>query len=67
VEVVTPKCGFLADTPDQWVSALQALRDSRDMRARMGVASRARVEAGYSLHSATPVLADTIRRLARQR
>jgi glycosyltransferase involved in cell wall biosynthesis len=67
VDVVTSDCGFLADTPDQWVKALQSLRGSRDMRAHMGVASRARVEAGYSLHSATPVLAGVIRQLAQQR
>jgi glycosyltransferase involved in cell wall biosynthesis len=67
LDVVTPECGFLADQPEQWVVALQQLRDSRELRARMGTASRSRVEAGYSLRSATPLLADTIRQLARQR
>jgi glycosyltransferase involved in cell wall biosynthesis len=67
VEVVTPECGFLAGRPEQWVAALQQLRDSRELRASMGKASRSRVEAGYSLRSATPVLANTIRGLARQR
>lgn len=67
VEVVTPDCGFLADAPDRWVAALQQLRDAPHLRATLGEASRSRVEAGYSLHSATPVLAETIQQLARRR
>lgn len=40
--------GFLADTPEQWRAALSTLRHDPALRARMGAAGRALVEAGFS-------------------
>jgi glycosyltransferase involved in cell wall biosynthesis len=39
--------GFLAPTKDKWVRALNSLRDDLNLRERMGIASRKRVEANY--------------------
>jgi glycosyltransferase involved in cell wall biosynthesis len=41
--------GFLADTPEQWVAALQALLLDPDLRNRMGMAGRRKVEQQYCL------------------
>jgi glycosyltransferase involved in cell wall biosynthesis len=48
--------GFLADTPEQWVSAFERLADDRELRARMGAAARARCEAHFSLGRTAPEL-----------
>jgi len=40
--------GFLADTPEQWRAALLTLRRDPALRARMGAAGRALVEAEFS-------------------
>ena len=41
--------GFLPRTDDEWVAAIRALAADRDLRRRMGVAARARVESAYSI------------------
>jgi glycosyltransferase involved in cell wall biosynthesis len=48
--------GFLAATTSDWVRALNALRDNPDLRKRMGIAGRKRVESEYCLHVTTPRL-----------
>jgi glycosyltransferase involved in cell wall biosynthesis len=40
--------GFLATTDDEWVSALERLASSRELRTRVGAAGRATVEQHYS-------------------
>jgi glycosyltransferase involved in cell wall biosynthesis len=40
--------GFLAETEDEWVESLLRLADSRDLRARVGLAGRAAIKEGYS-------------------
>lgn len=47
--------GFLAETADQWVRALQRLAEDAELRQRMGRAARLRVEADYQV----PVAART--------
>jgi glycosyltransferase involved in cell wall biosynthesis len=66
-DVVTPDCGFLANTPEEWVSSLRKLRDNASLRERMGVAARARVVESFSLEAAVPKLAETIRSVAQAR
>lgn len=46
--IVTPDVGILAETAPQWADAIQRLADDPGLRARMGAAGRARVEAHYS-------------------
>lgn len=41
--------GFLADSPDEWIEAVRALATDPDLRARMGLAGRQRVEQDFSL------------------
>ncbi len=48
--------GFLANTPDEWVAALSALRDDPALRRQMGAAGRAKVETQYSLQVTAPRL-----------
>jgi glycosyltransferase involved in cell wall biosynthesis len=54
--------GFLAADDAAWRDALERLIASPSMRARMGHAGRARVEAEYSLVAQVPRLADILRR-----
>lgn len=49
--------GFLAETPEQWESAIAALIDDPALRARMGAAGRRRVEQTYALQVAGPLMA----------
>jgi glycosyltransferase involved in cell wall biosynthesis len=46
--------GFLADTADHWLTALQTLIDDPDLRHRMGEAGRDLVRRSYSVESAWP-------------
>jgi len=54
--------GFLAADDAAWRDALERLIASPSLRARMGRAGRARVEAEYSLVAQVPRLADILRR-----
>lgn len=64
LDVVTADCGLLANTPQEWVSALRTLRDNRSARQRMGEAGRERVIEHFSLHTALPKLAEVIHKAA---
>ena len=64
VDVVTPECGLLARTADDWTNSLRQLRDNTTLRQRMGEAGRQRVEDDYSLRTALPKLAAVIRMAA---
>jgi glycosyltransferase involved in cell wall biosynthesis len=63
-DVVTPECGLLARTSQEWELALRTLRDHQAMRARMGEAGRQRVVEHYSLEIALPRLASLIHQVA---
>jgi glycosyltransferase involved in cell wall biosynthesis len=56
--------GLLATTEDEWVRALDRLIDDPALRARLGAAGRAHVEAHYALHRTAPLVADVLRRAA---
>ncbi|AWJ85522.1 glycosyl transferase, group 1 (plasmid) [Azospirillum sp. TSH58] len=53
--------GFLAETPEEWTSALRRLANDPDLRRRLGVAGRAKVEQHYSLAGTAPRLAELLR------
>ena len=53
--------GFLAQTPEQWISALTGLRDDPESRQRMGQAGREKQEQEYSLEFAAPRLVEILR------
>ena len=61
VDVVSPDCGYLASSEQEWVAALRILRDQPERRKTMGEAARTRVVQQYSLHSNLPMLEDIIR------
>ena len=65
-EVVTPECGLMAGTTNDWVQALKTIRDDTSLRQRMGEAGRQRVVEQYSLHTALPKLAEVIYMAARK-
>ena len=52
--------GFLAGNETEWVAALEALRDSPELRARLGAAGRRKVEKRYSLQITAPRLHDLL-------
>ncbi|MEP1201232.1 glycosyltransferase family 4 protein [Tateyamaria sp.] len=60
--------GFLAESDDDWRTAIETLLRDPDLRRRMGVAGRLKVEQNFSLHTWGPrvasMLKDTVRRNA---
>jgi glycosyltransferase involved in cell wall biosynthesis len=56
--------GLLAASEDDWVAALDRLVADAPLRARLGAAGRAHVEAHYALHRTAPLVADVLRRAA---
>lgn len=67
VEAVPTSCGLLADSADDWLASLRSLAADAGLRRRMGQAGREWVEQRYSLRTATPLLTEVIRSVARQR
>ncbi len=61
--VLHGETGFLADTSQDWVTHLRALRDNQSRRDEMGQAARQRVEQNYSLGVTAPILLDTLTEL----
>jgi glycosyltransferase involved in cell wall biosynthesis len=53
--------GFLADTPDEWHTALTTLAGDAALRERMGKEGRARVEAQYATQKVGVALATAMR------
>lgn len=53
--------GFLASSDDAWVSALERLADSGDLRRRIGAAGRRTVEQRYSAEVVANLFADAVR------
>jgi len=56
-DVVTPECGYLAETVEDWLTALRAIRDDPRRAEAMGLSGRERVARLYSLESQLPVIA----------
>lgn len=54
--------GFLAETEEEWVQALNRLRDDPGLRRRMGQAGRKKAEERYSLQVTGPRLAELFKR-----
>jgi glycosyltransferase involved in cell wall biosynthesis len=57
--------GFLAETADQWVHAIQRLVRDPELRRRMGRAGRRRVEEEFSVHSGASHWAQALHDLER--
>lgn len=57
--------GFCASSPPAWVDNLSELCSSVDLRHRMGLAGRQRVQENYSLAGMTPLFLDALVRLCR--
>jgi SAM-dependent methyltransferase len=60
IEVVTPECGRLAGSDDEWCDHLRFFRDHPEARKTMGENGRARVQSHYSLAGQAPLLAALI-------
>ncbi|RZL04478.1 MAG: glycosyltransferase [Rubrivivax sp.] len=62
--VVPSQTGYLADTAEEWVHALNRLIDGPDLRESMGRRGRARVEAAYCVQVTAPSLVETLTSVA---
>jgi len=56
--------GFLAETNEEWRSAVETLLSDADLRRRMGAAGRKKVEDSYSLQVWGPRVAQMLRQVA---
>ena len=56
--------GFLAETPAQWVEALQTLAGDAELRQRMGQAGRVKVEREYCIQVTGPRMAALLQSVA---
>jgi len=56
--------GFLASSPDEWVSCLSELASDKDLRQSMGERAREKVLKRYSLERTTGQLVDILREVA---
>ena len=61
LDVVTPDCGYLANTPKEWLNSFRILRDDLTGRRTMGDLGRLRVVDNYSLNRNLPLLAQAVR------
>ena len=59
-DVVTPDCGLLARTEDEWVEALRTLATTPSLRDTLGRAGRRKIEKKYSLQTLAPKLASVL-------
>ena len=59
--------GFLVDTQEQWVDALERLCRDPELRTRMGAAGRAAAETLYSRQATSARYLDVLRSVRRQR
>lgn len=60
-EIVEPGVnGFLASTNEEWVAALTALRDDKELCRRLGQSGRKKVEERYSVQVTAPKLSEMI-------
>lgn len=60
-EVITPSCGILADSADEWLAAFRLIRDNPTVADAMGEAGQSRVASTYSLASQLPVVEQALR------
>ena len=60
IDVVTPDCGFLAESSSDWANALKTLALNSALRRTMGQACLNRVDTHFSLHSTLPSLSGVI-------
>jgi glycosyltransferase involved in cell wall biosynthesis len=68
VEIVEDgKSGYLADSVEEWVSALYTLLESPDLRQAMGQTGRRRVEDQYCLQKTGPRLVELLRDASRKK
>jgi len=56
--------GYLAESPAEWVEALERLLTSADLRLQLGAQGRRRVEEKYCLQVTAPTLAALLRKAA---
>ncbi|ABC24599.1 Glycosyl transferase, group 1 (plasmid) [Rhodospirillum rubrum ATCC 11170] len=62
VDIVSPgKTGFLATTTEEWVRALDCLKNDLGQREQMGLLAREEVEESYSLESQIKKLSDILK------
>lgn len=57
--------GFLANSDDEWVSALEQLLTQAQLRQRMGIEGRANVEALYCIQKTGPKMAELLKKAAK--
>ena len=56
--------GFLVRTPEEWIERITTLLDDPDLRARMGVAARRRVDARFSIEACFPLFEEALEQTA---
>ncbi|CAK8723084.1 D-inositol-3-phosphate glycosyltransferase [Candidatus Electrothrix aarhusensis] len=65
IDVVQSDCGILVSNEDEWVEALQKMRDQPLLRQRLGTVGRNRIKENYSLQRNIPLLAEILYDISR--
>lgn len=60
-DVISPECGFLAASDEEWLDAFRFIRDNPSIADSMGEVGRARVASKYSLRSQLPTVERVLR------
>ena len=59
--------GYLAATTEEWIKAITMLRNDRELRIRMGIAGRRKVENKYCIQQTAPQLLAFLQRILKER
>ena len=62
----TGETGFLANTQEEWVSAIRALASDAGLRHRLGAAARKQAEDRYSVEAGARLWLDALAGLSRE-
>ncbi|WP_339026174.1 glycosyltransferase family 4 protein [Leclercia pneumoniae] len=65
-EVVTPDVGYLAETQQQWVDAINNFLNNPELMLSMGINARRRVEQHYTIQINSEILSQLIKKVAKK-
>ena len=59
-DLISPENGFLVNNDEEWIQALEKIKDNPDVLKKLGINSRKTIEESYSLKINLPILSNLI-------